>query len=93
MNIEDKDIENDDVTAVKKAIDNGAVIDAKDENGRTALMKASFMGSLKVAKFLIEQGADINAKREDGSTPLTWASSAEMTDLLKKHGGKEIGEF
>lgn len=93
MNIEDEDIETDDVDAVKEAIEQGVDIDFKDENGRTALMKAAFMNSLEVAKLLIEQGADVNAKREDGSTPLTWAGSAEMMDLLKKHGGKEFGEF
>lgn len=93
MNIEDIDIENDDVNVVKEAIGQGADIDVKDENGRTALMKASFMNSLEVAKLLIEQGVDVNEKRDDGSTPLTWASSAEMMDLLKKHGGKEIGDF
>lgn len=93
MKIEDKDIENDNVDAVRKAIEKGADIDAKDGNGRTALMKASFMSSLKVAKLLIEQGADINAKREGCSTPLTWANSAEMMGLLKKHGGKEMGDF
>jgi ankyrin repeat protein len=40
----------------------------------------------KVVKLLLDNGADVNVRNEDGRTPLTYASSAEMTELLIKAG-------
>jgi ankyrin repeat protein len=40
----------------------------------------------EVVKLLLDNGADVNQRDEDGRTPLTFASSAEMTELLIKAG-------
>ena len=36
-------------------------INAKDNDGKTALMKASGNGHLEVVKYLLDKGADVNA--------------------------------
>jgi len=55
--------------------------------GWTPLHWAASEGRKEVAELLIAKGADVNAKDEDGKTPLDWAEG-ELTDLLRKHGGK-----
>jgi ankyrin repeat protein len=56
---------------------------------------AAHEGHKEIAQLLIARGAAVNAKDEDGDTPLDVAThpdnpnaSAEITDLLRKHGGK-----
>ena len=76
-------------------------MNAKDEDGYTPLHSAAGFGQKEVAELLIAKGADVNAKLDDGRTPLDWASRGyeheppedkvarkEITDLLRKHGGK-----
>ena len=47
----------------------GAGIDARDNNGRTALHYAAAAGYTDVAKALVDRGADLSAKDVDGVTP------------------------
>ncbi len=51
----------------------GADIHVRDENGWTALMKATVSGHLDAVRFLVDRGADVNARNESGDTALTWA--------------------
>ena len=51
-----------DPAAVEALLDRGADVDAKDIDGRTALMLAIQNGHLDVVKALIAKGADVNAK-------------------------------
>ena len=46
----------------------GADVNAKDEDGRTALMLALNNGQLDAVKYLIKQGANLEAKYKDGKT-------------------------
>ena len=83
------------VDGVKKAIADGANVNARDHSG-TALNHATAMmhsndGHHEVVRFLISIGADVNAKTNDGKTPLGEAidyEKTEIADLLRKHGGK-----
>ena len=60
------------------------------------LMMALKVGySSKTVSLLLELGSDVNAKNKDGETPLDFAiqqghivPNTEITDLLRKHGGK-----
>jgi ankyrin repeat protein len=64
----------------------------KNIRGYTALMWASRMGNLEVAKLLLEKGADINAKNLSDETALRKAHAShqlEMVNFLKSHGAKE----
>jgi ankyrin repeat protein/beta-lactamase regulating signal transducer with metallopeptidase domain len=55
---------------VKRFIEDGTDVNAKDKGGQTPLFWAVLAGNNDVAKFLIDKGADVNAKDKDGSTAL-----------------------
>jgi ankyrin repeat protein len=72
-------------------IDRGASVNAKDTNGRTALLlaAASDVVPLSVVSTLIQRGADVNAADANGQTALTLAAqrgNLQVVDLLLKHG-------
>ena len=47
---------------MKHLVENGADLNARDENNDTALMKAFQKGRFDIVKYLVENGADVNAK-------------------------------
>ncbi|BCL75949.1 hypothetical protein JHS3_16850 [Jeongeupia sp. HS-3] len=55
-------------------LDAGMKVDHADENGWTALMRASFDGSMGSAQWLLRHGADIHLRDRGGYTPLHWAA-------------------
>ena len=66
----------------------GMNVNAKGNNGYTALMFSSADDNFEVVKLLIEKGADVNAKDNNGYTALMFASAKEnlavATLLIKK---------
>jgi len=76
-------IENNDVNEVKRLIEDGADLEARDERKRTALYVACSEGHLEIAKLLIENGADIEAKGYDNQTPLIAASIYNKIEIVK----------
>ena len=58
---------------VKRLIEDGANITAKDKNGRTPLHIACLDEETAIADLLIERGADTCAKDDHGFTPLDYA--------------------
>ena len=81
-------IRGDDLEIVKYLLENGADINAKDNYGTTALMKASSNGQLEIVQFLIENGADINIKNNEGKTALDVAATKEIKKVLRKAGAR-----
>ena len=77
---------------VKKLLDAGADVNAKDWKGWTLLHWAARKNTVEVAKLLIHNGADVNAKEEDGRTPLHWAAFSNASDTAKLliEGGANI---
>jgi len=79
-----------DFDRVKKALDNGAIINEPDLEGKTALhhtvVKATLShGSLEVSKLLLNYGADVNTQTNLRITPLMVASlsgNVQMCQLL-----------
>ncbi len=61
----------------------GIDINAKNENGDTALMIALLRDNLEIARMLTEQGADVNAQDKDGYTALMFASFNGYHDIAK----------
>jgi hypothetical protein len=75
-----------DVAQAATLLDQGAVIDARDEAGRTPLMLAVTQGQLEVVRLLLARGADPNAADNAGHTPLQQArqqNSREIAALLE----------
>ena len=63
---------------IKRAIEEGGDVNARNGKGYTALIYACGMSygikpSAKIAHYLIEHEADVNAKAKRGFTPLTEA--------------------
>ena len=76
---------------VKALLEAGADLEAKDNNGRTALMFAALNGDTETAKALSEAGADLEAKNNNGRTALMFAADqghTEIVELLKEAGAK-----
>ncbi|KFZ02336.1 hypothetical protein V501_09605 [Pseudogymnoascus sp. VKM F-4519 (FW-2642)] len=66
-------------------------LDARDRNGRTALMRASAQGYDREVKLLVKAGADLEAKDKNGRTALNEASRFghdQNARLLIKLGAK-----
>ena len=59
-----------------------AIIDVKDTQGFTPLMKASFGGHLDVVKFLVDIGADVNAKYQGVLTALHFAEVGDHQNVV-----------
>lgn len=77
-----KNISVGDTALIKRLLDKGADINAKDD-GLTLLMKAATEGYLKTAKLLIDKKADINAKTNKGNTALMAASMGGYTKIVE----------
>ena len=72
--------------AVRTLIDKGADVNAKDDDGETALMLAAYYGYADVVRVLIEKGADVGAMNKDGGTALDEAEAMHKTgvaDMLR----------
>ncbi|MDY5918496.1 MAG: ankyrin repeat domain-containing protein [Treponema sp.] len=67
----------------------GVNVDAKDQDGNTALIKASINNQLEIVKYLIKNGADVNIKNNDAITALmvaAYSGHLDVVNLLLKNG-------
>ena len=68
----------------------GAKVDAKTQNGSTALFFAARFGHIEVIKLLLNNDSDPTIANENGDTAVDWAMKSENTDiesLLREAGG------
>src|SRR5918992_194827 len=68
-----------------------AEINARNEHGMTALMRAARHGRLQMVRALLEHGADPNIARSDNFTALSLAAffgHTEIVEVLLKHGAR-----
>lgn len=93
-------LENNNVKRFKSLLAQGTSVNARDKNGRTALMNASFVGDpeeellrvhpLIFLKLLLAHGANVNLRDKDGETALMTAvqGSVEAVKLLIAKGAQ-----
>ena len=78
-----------DAQAVGKLIEAGADVNARDAEGNTPLILASFYAGPRCVELLLEKGADPNAANRSGVTALIRAATNyEKTRLLMDAGAK-----
>jgi len=80
-----------DVAQAATLLDQGAVIDARDEAGRTPLMLAVTDDRVEIVRLLLARGADPNAADNAGHTPLQQATKRNLQDvaaLLEQAGAR-----
>ena len=63
---------------------NYADVNAKNKNGRTALMVASLKGHHKITKELLNCHANVNSEDLDGATPLIYVSYSRYYEIVKE---------
>ena len=72
---------------IRRLLELGADINAKDEGGMTALLWASQMDSPSIMKILLDNGADPNVRSDWGYTPMSWVrGNAELEEMLLSNG-------
>ncbi|KKP05803.1 hypothetical protein THAR02_02087 [Trichoderma harzianum] len=82
------------IEVVKQRLENGADINASDQNGCTPLIAAFTAGQFEVAKLLIEHGVKIGDRIPEGATPLFVAAASgcvELVQLLLNEGADVEG--
>ncbi|PON30014.1 hypothetical protein TGAM01_v201380 [Trichoderma gamsii] len=80
-------------TTVRLLLENGAEVDARNEDGETSLHLAAVEGCEIVVQVLLEQGADVAAKNQTGETALQLAARIGHEGIVRHlldHLGEEI---
>ena len=84
-----------DESEVHHLLETGAVVDARDEAGYTALMRAAYARQAEIIRLLLAAGADVNARSQSGETALIGAAlggSVEVVRLLLDVGADVYAE-
>ena len=71
-----------DAEAVREAITQGADLEARDGQGRTALLLATHGNNVDAARELIEAGADVNAKDALQDSAYLYAGARGLDEIL-----------
>jgi ankyrin repeat protein len=71
------------IEEVKRLIDAGAELDAKNNFDRTPLYIAAANGHAEITRLLIDAGAELDARNKYGRTPLYAAAANGHTEIAK----------
>lgn len=82
-----------DITMLGDALQDGAILEAKNQFGNTALIEACMLGRLQMMQALLAFGAEINVVGETGYTPLmlsVWLDRQHVVRALSNHDGIDL---
>ena len=79
-----------DGSVLRLLLENGANVNAQNQDGRTPLHVASFDGVLEVVRLLLEHGADVEVKDKYGETALQDATYSRHDEIIKLLCGETI---
>jgi hypothetical protein len=72
-----------DVAALRRLLDAGTPVDARDGRKRTALLAATHANRIDAARLLIERGANVNAKDDIEDSPFLYAGAEGRLEILR----------
>src|SRR5688500_16283075 len=72
-----------DISAIQNLLMEGADINGRDAQGRTAIMAATHRNQVEVVRLLIQAGADINIRDNRLDNPFLYAGAEGLLDILK----------
>jgi ankyrin repeat protein len=70
--------------AVRTVVEMGIDVNAKNDEGQTAMHMAAFTGADAVVKYLADSGADVNVVDHYGETP--WSMASGISPVLRYRG-------
>lgn len=73
----------DDVAGIRELLARGAAVDARDAQGRTALLVATHANHVAAARALVDAGADVNAKDSIEDSPYLYAGARGHLEILR----------
>jgi len=83
----------DNIDKVRSLIEDGANVNAKDNEGFTALFYALELNYFDIVNSLIDNGADVNTNGKGGVTPLIYASFYGYEDFVNSLIEKGVDNF
>ncbi len=75
--------ENNDMATLRSLIAAGADLEARDDQGRTALLIATHRNAIAAAAALIDAGADVNARDHIGDSAFLYAGAEGRLEILR----------
>jgi len=72
-----------DLATLRRLLDTGTPVDARDGRRRTALLAATHANQVEAARLLIQRGADVNAKDELQDSPFLYAGARGRLEILR----------
>ena len=72
-----------DLAALRRLLDAGTPLEARDARRRTALLAATHANQVEAARQLIQRGADVNANDELQDSPFLYAGARGRLEILR----------
>jgi len=72
-----------DLATLRRLLDAGTPVDARDGRRRTALLAATHANQVEAARLLIQRGADVNAKDQIQDSPFLYAGARGRLEILR----------
>jgi ankyrin repeat protein len=72
-----------DLATLRRLLDAGTPVDARDDRQRSALLAATHANRIDAARLLIERGADVNAKDAIQDSPFLYAGAEGRLEILR----------